>query len=757
MLDRAAVDRADLLARVLALAVEELAGELELLAAHAVRALVQALVDSPASYRPCRNACTRSVCRSSVVRMKSSLAMSRVCSTGCHAADRVAAGPADPRRHQRRLHPHDAGAAHRPGPALPAGPVRRRRDLRRSVRGPVLRALRGVQAPRRAAGRRGRVRRPWSARSTAVPVEQLSERNWFFRLSKYSDAILDHYAAHPDAVEPASARNEVLSFVRQGLDDLSISRSSFDWGIPVPWDPDQVVYVWFDALLNYATAVGLGDTESRAPPVRDHVPGRRAPGRQGHPSVPRGDLAGDAARCRAAVATQGVRARVAARRRGEDEQVQAHRHRARAGRRPLRLRRVPLLLPARDPVRLGRLVLVGGHERALHRRAGRTASATSPRGWRPWWAGTRDGVLPAAGPSGPAEEPSPPPPSGDRAGRRPGRRAGLLRRHRGGLGRSSTRSTATSPSSSPGSSPSTPAGRARLDTVLGTAAEGLRVLAVLLNPLMPKACAALWDSLGAEAALGALADQPLADAGRWGQLPAGVVVTKGAVLFPRLEDADPAAMAEPLRERPPAGRTRDRTFPPAPEPLRTPVLDSHCHLDIRDGEAWMDVDDALAAATAAGVPRIVQIGCDLPGARWAVDVAATAPRHRGRRRAAPERGAADRAEHGRVPSTTPGTRSTRSPRTTACAPSARPASTTSARPTRRARGAGGVVPPAHRDRACARQAAGHPRPRRARGRAARAGRRRRTAHGRASTASAVTSRWHARASTTDGCCRSPAP
>ena len=78
---------------------------------------------------------------------------------------------------------------------------------------------------------------------------------------------------------------------------------------------------------------------------------------------------------------------------------------------------------------------------------------------------------------------------------------------------------------------------------------------------------------------------------------------------------------QPLRERPAAERTRDQTYPPQPEPLRTPVLDSHCHLDIRDGEAWMSVDDALAAATAAGVPRIVQIGCDLPGARWAVDVA----------------------------------------------------------------------------------------------------------------------------------------
>ena len=91
------------------------------------------------------------------------------------------------------------------------------------------------------------------------PVETVSETNWFFRLSAYGDALLKHYEDNPGAVRPQSAYNEVTSFLRQGLQDLSISRSTFDWGIPVPWDPSQVVYVWFDALLNYATAVGLDD------------------------------------------------------------------------------------------------------------------------------------------------------------------------------------------------------------------------------------------------------------------------------------------------------------------------------------------------------------------------------------------------------------------------------------------------------------------------------------------------------------------
>ena len=135
-------------------------------------------------------------------------------------------------------------------------------------------------------------------------------------------------------MQPSSAYNEVVSFIKSGLDDISMSRSSVAWGIPVPWDDPQVVYVWFDALLNYITAVGYGDDEDE---VRNDLAGRRAPGRQGHPALPRRLLAGDADGGRAAAAGQGLRPRLAAGRRREDEQVQAHRHRAGADHRPLRL------------------------------------------------------------------------------------------------------------------------------------------------------------------------------------------------------------------------------------------------------------------------------------------------------------------------------------------------------------------------------------------------------------------------------------
>lgn len=95
------------------------------------------------------------------------------------------------------------------------------------------------------------------------PVERLREENYFFRLSAYADRLLEHYAAHPEAVQPEARRNEVLSVIRGGLQDFSISRTSFSWGIPLPWDPAHVCYVWFDALANYITAAGYGSDPER--------------------------------------------------------------------------------------------------------------------------------------------------------------------------------------------------------------------------------------------------------------------------------------------------------------------------------------------------------------------------------------------------------------------------------------------------------------------------------------------------------------
>jgi len=95
-----------------------------------------------------------------------------------------------------------------------------------------------------------------------VPLDRLKEKSYFFRMSKYTQPLLDHIQAHPEFVQPEIRRNEIVSFIREGLRDLSVSRTSFRWGIPVPGDPDHVIYVWIDALSNYITALGWDGTES---------------------------------------------------------------------------------------------------------------------------------------------------------------------------------------------------------------------------------------------------------------------------------------------------------------------------------------------------------------------------------------------------------------------------------------------------------------------------------------------------------------
>ena len=95
------------------------------------------------------------------------------------------------------------------------------------------------------------------------PVAWTAEEGWFFRLSAFQDRLLAHYEAHPGFIQPESRRNEVIAFVRGGLNDLSISRASFDWGVRVPGSADHVMYVWVDALTNYLTGAGYPDDPER--------------------------------------------------------------------------------------------------------------------------------------------------------------------------------------------------------------------------------------------------------------------------------------------------------------------------------------------------------------------------------------------------------------------------------------------------------------------------------------------------------------
>ncbi len=109
------------------------------------------------------------------------------------------------------------------------------------------------------------------------PTEKLKEESYFFRMSKYQERLLKHIENNPDFIQPPSRRNEIISFIKGGLKDISVSRTTFDWGISLPMDPDHVIYVWFDALINYITGIGYGDDEEgfkRFWPADIHIIGK---------------------------------------------------------------------------------------------------------------------------------------------------------------------------------------------------------------------------------------------------------------------------------------------------------------------------------------------------------------------------------------------------------------------------------------------------------------------------------------------------
>ncbi len=112
---------------------------------------------------------------------------------------------------------------------------------------------------------------------TGAPVEWVEEESYFFRLSAYQDRLLAHYESNPAFVGPETRLNEIVSFVKRGLEDLSISRTTFDWGLPVPGDPKHVMYVWIDALNNYVTGCGFPDENAprwRYWPADVHIIGK---------------------------------------------------------------------------------------------------------------------------------------------------------------------------------------------------------------------------------------------------------------------------------------------------------------------------------------------------------------------------------------------------------------------------------------------------------------------------------------------------
>ncbi len=366
-----------------------------------------------------------------------------------------------------------------------------------------------------------------------IPVEMVSEENWFFRLSAFVPQLLQHYKDHPEACEPASARNEVMAFLSGEVQDLSISRSSFDWGIPVPWDTKQVIYVWFDALLNYATAVGLGDSPdseggrkfAQTWPADVHLVGK------------------DILRFHAVIW-------------------------------PAMLMAAGLAVPKK--VFAHGWLLVGGEKMSKSKLTGIAPSDITdhfgvdafryyflraiPFGsdgsfsWEDMSArytselandfgnlASRliamiekycDGVIPAvAHDDGLSAALHVTVFNADAAITTLDFQGGIT-----SIMEFCKRVNGYVTEQQPWVLAKDPANKVELDKVLYNTADSIRALAVLLHPVMPATTEILWNSLGAHETLGDISLQKIDEVSEWGQLPPGSRITKGAVLFPRLEE-----------------------------------------------------------------------------------------------------------------------------------------------------------------------------------------------------------------------------
>jgi methionyl-tRNA synthetase len=364
------------------------------------------------------------------------------------------------------------------------------------------------------------------------PVEKLQETNYFFKLSEFEKPLLDFYAANANFIQPESARNEVVSFVRRGLEDLSISRSKekFDWGIDIPWDDSHITYVWFDALLNYITAIGYGEDtaafESRWP-ASVQIVGK------------------DILRFHAVIWP----AMLMAAELPTPKQVFGHGWLLVGGEK-MSKSKLTGIAPNQITDTFGsdafryyfmKAIAFGQdgsfswedlsarYQAELANGFGNLASRSIAMIHRYF-----DGTLPApaayeAGDIEIQEIASSATKNADEAMQNVAIQDAI----------NSVWTLVDALNNyitvqEPWVLAKDEANRERLGTVLYTTAEGLRALAVLLNPITPKATAKLWSALTA-GTQGNLDDQPLADAGNWGQLKAGVKLAELEPLFPRIE------------------------------------------------------------------------------------------------------------------------------------------------------------------------------------------------------------------------------
>lgn len=418
-------------------------------------------------------------------------------------------------------------------------------------------------------------------------VELLKEESYFFRLSKYQDKLLAYIEENPDFIQPTSRRNEMINFIKGGLEDLCVSRTTFDWGIPVPFDTKHVVYVWFDALTNYITAAGyLHDRDKFAKywPADIHLVGKeivrfhtiiwpitlmalgvelpkmvyghgwlvmegdkmsKSKGNVIDPLVLIDEFGPDAIRYfllrEIMLGSDGNFSRTALINRinadlANDLGNLLHRTVNMVGRFSGGIVNAPEAKDAVDDelIRLAQETAVE-FERAMERLEINAALKAV-------WAliSRANKYIDETGPWALAKD---------------------------------------------------PAKRGRLNTVLYNLAEVLRIVAILISPFMPNTTPRILSQLG-------LPDNPsalkLGDAGRWGALPAGIKVAAPQVLFPRIEDKD-----EEPETAPPAPPVK-----PAAPAMPEVTIDEFAKMDFRTARV-------LAAEKVQGADKLLKLTVDL--------------------------------------------------------------------------------------------------------------------------------------------------
>ncbi len=352
------------------------------------------------------------------------------------------------------------------------------------------------------------------------PVEQLSEENYFFELSKFEQPLLDHYAAHPDWVRPETKRNEALGFIRQGLEDFSISRTSITWGVPIPWDPAHVTYVWYDALINYATSAGYGRDPERFAHWWPHS----------HHIIGKDILRFHCVYWPAMLMAAGIE---------PPHQINVHGFLLVGGEKMSKTS-LNQIAPADLVADLGsdgfryhflRDTPFGPDGDFSYERMVERFNTDLANNLGNLLARVATVVAKKCGGVGPAPRAdSPLAPVVADAYAAAARGWDLVQPSLAleATWRIIKETNALLEATEPWKAEPGP----EVDAVLGDALEALRVVAILAWPAVPRACDELWGRIGLDGSPG---DQRLPDAAAWGQYPGGLPVVKGAALFPRIQ------------------------------------------------------------------------------------------------------------------------------------------------------------------------------------------------------------------------------